>query len=299
MRVTDAMLTQSYLTGLNASKIRKHKIQEQISTGSKVNRPSDNPSGANRILQLNEQISSSDSFLKNITNSKSFVNSTISSLQHINQNITSISTLIVQSKNSLSGNPSLTADQIEMLFESIVTAANGEYDGKFLFGGTDFSDKPYTYDKATQTVTTNVSIDGEHIINVAKNNKIKINLTGEEVFGERFPEAGNKNIFEAITSVITSFRNGTPLNDDDVKAIELFGAHSLNKLSVAGDLVNRLTFTEELLDNQIFEMMELRSKEQDVDIAEAIMNLQNEDYLMNLSHKMASMILPKTLLDYL
>jgi flagellin-like hook-associated protein FlgL len=43
----------------------------------------------------------------------------------------------------------------------------------------------------------------------------------------------------------------------------------------------------------------LLSSEQDVDMARATVDLQAQDYSLQLSYKIASMILPKSLLDFL
>jgi flagellin-like hook-associated protein FlgL len=70
-------------------------------------------------------------------------------------------------------------------------------------------------------------------------------------------------------------------------------------MSEAGNIQNRLEDTQNMLQSQDLETRELLSKEKDVDMAAALIQLQNEQYSLELSYKVSSMILPMSLLDYL
>ena len=78
-----------------------------------------------------------------------------------------------------------------------------------------------------------------------------------------------------------------------------FNKHILDKTTEAGNITNQLANTQDLLANQKSVLEGLLSSEQEIDIAKAIMELQNKDYLLQLTYKVSSTILPKSLLDYL
>lgn len=107
------------------------------------------------------------------------------------------------------------------------------------------------------------------------------------------------NIFNVLTSVRDKYAAGQQPNDNQRKAIEAFSAHILNKLSVAGNVSNRLDDTKELLDQQQLETTDLLSKERDTDVAKTIIDMQSQQYSLEMLYKVSSMTLPKSLLDYL
>ena len=63
--------------------------------------------------------------------------------------------------------------------------------------------------------------------------------------------------------------------------------------------MNKLESTNDLLTNQTIELQELLSKEKDVDLAEAIMQMNNTQFNLDMGYKISSMILPKSLMDFL
>ncbi|HBS58183.1 MAG TPA: hypothetical protein DEA44_02830, partial [Firmicutes bacterium] len=57
MRITNGMQSNSLLRSLQGSNERSYKLQEQLSTGRRINRPSDDPVGVSRSLKLNRDLS--------------------------------------------------------------------------------------------------------------------------------------------------------------------------------------------------------------------------------------------------
>jgi flagellin-like hook-associated protein FlgL len=68
---------------------------------------------------------------------------------------------------------------------------------------------------------------------------------------------------------------------------------------MAGGISNKLQATEDILFNREIETLELLSLEKDVDMERAIIDLQTAQYTLDVSYHISSMILPKSLLDYL
>jgi len=107
------------------------------------------------------------------------------------------------------------------------------------------------------------------------------------------------DIFNKLIEIRDNLRNGIKPTDEDVKAIEDFSTSVRNHLSEAGNVSNKLDASGEILSNQVLTLEGLISKESDVDIAAAMIDLQNYDYSLQLSYKMSSMFLTKSILDYI
>ncbi|MCH8033277.1 MAG: flagellar hook-associated protein FlgL [Bacteroidetes bacterium] len=107
------------------------------------------------------------------------------------------------------------------------------------------------------------------------------------------------DIFNTLLTIKNKLENGELPTDEEVARVTNFNKHILNKLANAGNIINKLQDTKDVLSNQQFVLTGLISDEQDVDIAKAILELQNQDYILQLSYKISSMVLPKSLLDYI
>lgn len=107
------------------------------------------------------------------------------------------------------------------------------------------------------------------------------------------------DIFNLLKGISDNLRNGILPTPEQKAAVEAFNSHLLSTLSSTGNVINQLTSLQSMLDQQ---MLDLQQAEQDVngvDVEKAIIDLQNQDYMLQLSNQLASMILPMSLMDYL
>ena len=113
----------------------------------------------------------------------------------------------------------------------------------------------------------------------------------------------NKNqdadIFNVLISMKNKLNNGERPNDNQVKMVNNFMNHLTDKMSEVGNISNKLSDATELIDVQKLEVQEYMSIEKDVDMAEAIIDLETSQHNLDINYRISSMILPKSLLDYI
>lgn len=297
MRISDRTLATSFLINVNKTKEKIQDLQTQILTGSKINAPSDSPSGTSRILRIGEQVQSYEIYKKNIENGLSFVETTVSTMEAIQTEVEKLDVLFVDINNPTGGNDlTKVADQVYSALKSIIEQANTEYDGKYVLGGTEFSGQPYGFNAAGDAVEMKVAnISGEQKIRISKNVTEKINTTGNEIFGN----IDGTDIMNRLLNIYNDLKSGNKPSDADKAALKDFNKNLTSVISKSGDTINRFNSTNELIDNQLIGLKSLFSKENDVDVTQAVIDLQNQQYYLDVSYKMSSMILPKSLLDYM
>ena len=297
MRVTDRLLQNGYLANLNNNKVSMTKTQEQLTTQSKVNKPSDSPLSTNRLLRLNSQASDISTYIDNIESSFGFIDATVNALDGVQNNVQRVMVDLTTINNAaIDSELSTFADQLQVYLDSMFEYSNSEFNGKYLFGGTDSSQAPYTKAGSPVTYTQSTAdTSGVAKIKISDNISQKINITGNEVFGA----IDGTDIFNRVQDIIDDLRNGIKPSDADVTAIESFNAKVIDRMSAAGNLRNRLENTKDLLDQQELNVQKLISSEKDVDMAKAIIDYENQQFNLDLTYKVSSMILPKSLLDYL
>ncbi len=297
MRISDSMLQSNFISNLNYSKTEMERLQTQIASNSKINKPSDSPSGTAKIMRLRSNITQTKDFIGNIDNSIAFVDESMRGLEYILDQTTKILVDLAETKNpSNDGNLNSFANQIDASLNIILESANLEFNGQFIFGGTDDSTVPYgfTADKSAVELKSN-DVSGYRNVKISKNTTQKLNVPGSQLFGD----IDGTDIFNKLIEIRDNLRAGTRPTDADISFVENFGDNIRDNLSEVGNLSNKLIDSKMISQNQILTLEDLISKESEIDLAAATIELQNYDYSLQLSYKMSSMFLTRSLLDYL
>lgn len=306
MRVADRTLAQNFLTTINRTKEDVQNLQIQLASGSKINKPSDDPTGIWRSLKLNEKMANNDTYKSNVETSLSFLGTTTSAMESILGEIEDVETSFTDIQNPVNrGSYATIGQKIEHVLKSILSTSNTEFEGKYIFGGTDYTQTPFDFNAAgTAIIQKTNNNSGEQLVRISSSFVQKVNITGDELFGSMpsstDPITGNEtDIFNTLLRISNGLKAGNAPSSADTKIVKDFRTHLLDKTTNAGEIVTKLQNTSDLLDSQSLELENLLYTEMKVDPAKAITELQNQQYYMELSYKMASMILPQSLLDFL
>ena len=162
-------------------------LQEQAATGSRINRASDDPSAAYRVLGLNSQQRYQANFIDNI-------NRAIDTQTLASEILLKISPILIEAKSSLTGilngingqsGRDMLADQIDDVLEQMVSFANTKNVNEYIFGGENTSSIPYVVQRNENgeiaRVTYQGSTDGRNI-ELAPGVQSDITFAGNDVF---------------------------------------------------------------------------------------------------------------------
>jgi len=162
------------------------RLQEQASTGSYVNRVSDEPTTAYRILGLNSQQSSLENYIDNLSSAMTTLELSSTIVGDMLSTLTETKTRLTQISSGIYGEDGQqqTAEVINDALEQILALANTEHAGQYLFGGSNTSSAPYVAEY-TYGEITNVTYQGgsdHRDIEVASNIQISVFYSGESLF---------------------------------------------------------------------------------------------------------------------
>ncbi|MBN2590866.1 MAG: flagellar hook-associated protein FlgL [Sedimentisphaerales bacterium] len=162
------------------------KLQEQASTGSRINRISDDATSAFKVLGLGSQQKSLDNYINTITEttdslelSSGIIQNIISSLSNVRSQITQVSSGIYTDDAR-----ERTAEGINDILEQVVTLANTKNLGQYIFGGGNTETAPYQVERTDGRITS-VTYHGSlqnRNVEVADGMQTNPLLVGEEVF---------------------------------------------------------------------------------------------------------------------
>lgn len=176
--------TVSFGINLNTEAIAR--LQEQASTGSKINRPSDGPSAAYQILGLNSQKRNLENYIDNLSNVVSTLELSSTIIENMTSTIVKTKTDITQIASGIYGEEARkrTADNINNTLEQMVSLANTKYMNQYLFGGSNTASAPYAVTRTNGKITS-ITYQGsnqDRNVEVAPGLKSSAYYIGDEIF---------------------------------------------------------------------------------------------------------------------
>ncbi|MFD2442730.1 flagellar hook-associated protein FlgL [Bacillus sp. CGMCC 1.16607] len=144
MRVTQSMLSNSNLKYISQNYNRLGSLQDQINSGKKITKPSDDPVIAMKGMRFRSQVVEVEQFKRNLNEGFSWMDNSDSALDEAGQVIQRIRELTVQASNdSYDANARQNiSKEIDRLQEHLVALANSKVGDNYIFNGTDTSNAP-------------------------------------------------------------------------------------------------------------------------------------------------------------
>ncbi|MFB0524946.1 MAG: flagellar hook-associated protein FlgL [Phycisphaerae bacterium] len=132
------------------------RLQEQASTGARINRPSDDPSDAYQILGLSSQQRSLENYIDNLSEMVDTLQITSTILGDMTSRLVETKTRLTQITSGIYGEMGRQriADAINDILEQIVSLANTKHAKQYLFGGSNTTSAPYVVQRTNGEITS-------------------------------------------------------------------------------------------------------------------------------------------------
>lgn len=301
MRITNNMLINNMLSNMNTNLTRLNLYQNQLATGKKISLPSDDPIVASRALKLRTDVAEIEQYRRNVDDATSWMEITETTLDQMGDIMKRVKELAVEGSNGTHTPDDMDKinQEIKQLKTQMIHLANTTYSGRYIFSGYK-TDKPLMDENGVFQIDI---ADSEQIFyEIGIGDDININVTGADLFNNGTDAAANDTssligTFDALISALESGDNtavGNLLTQIDADYDNI-----LRVRSGVGARMNRLELTSNRLDDDFTNFMKLMSKNEDVDIAEAIMNLINEENVYRASLSAGARVIQPSLIDFL
>lgn len=294
MRITENTFTQNFLLNVNNARLRMSRLQNQLTTGSKVGTVSDDPEAASRILRLQNSIARNEKYKENVRDGVALLTATAGSLDRFGDLLVEAKEILSRARNG-ARQPDLEtfANQIDQLITDLVHAANAQFNGKYIFGGTETTSPPFILAPDRSGVSVNPNgIRGEISILIGEGELQAINIDGETAFQ-------GTQIFDTLIQIRDAMRNGNPPTAAQIDAVNAHLNHVSAQGGRAGLMLTSLEMADRLLDDRGVQLAALLSADADTDYAEATMLLKKEELMLDAALSTGAKLLPKSLLDFL
>jgi flagellar hook-associated protein 3 FlgL len=294
-RITQNMLNTQLMRNLNSNLRRMDNSQNQLATGRRINKPSDDPVGIAFGLRYRSEISANDQYESNANSAVSWMDYTDVTLNQAGFVLQRVRELTVQAANGTNSAEGLQAikSEISQLTEQMVTIGNSEFNGKQVFNGQLTDKKPYTLATAEKDVTDDQKINFELGAGV----KIGISITGNEVFGKA---GSSDNLFKVLKDIqahmdANDFKGLT----NDIGALDKRMDGFLEARADIGAKSNRIELILDRLKDIGINLQSLQSKTEDANVAEVITNLKTDENVYNASLDVGAKLIKPSLIDFL
>jgi flagellar hook-associated protein 3 FlgL len=292
MRVTQGMLASNSLRNLSNSYSQMGKYQDQLSTGKKITKPSDDPVVAMKGMYYRSNLTEVEQYKRNLSEAYLWMENSESGVEQVNSSLQRARELVVQGSNgTLSGtDKQAIAREIEQIKKDIVSVANTQVAGRYIFNGTNTSVAPVS-DSETGAPQASLNTN-DYSVEVSRGVSLKSNINSENVFGQKLFDT-LQSIQESLDGVATGDLN-TLLGDLD-KQMDVLSAER----SELGARYNRLEMVESRIDQQEVVANRILSDNEDADIERVITDLTTQESVHRAALSVGARIIQPTLMDFL
>lgn len=316
MRITNTSMIKNHMYDTQENLTRMSKINEQINSSKMVNRVSDDPHKAIRIMNLNNEIRYTEKYNYNIDETVGWMDTTDGSLDHLGNMLGDIKDDILKVGNGVYSDEEFKAIQAEVneKIKEIADVMNTTYGGKYMFGGTNVDEPPITMEDKNGVITLKINPNsniGDLRADISDGINIDYNISAGEIFNGKDNNGTPIDFLEEINNVsklMDKVVNGT--DDEKSKAKkELLGTtkdnidnlynHSLDERTSLGVRVNTAEKVKGLNEENILNMKGVLSLDQDVNQVEKFIELKSVELVYQASIKVGTTLMQPTILDYL
>lgn len=293
MRITSNVVINNMMKHLQKNMSDLDELNQQLASGKKFQKPSQNPIGVAKSMEFDSLIKNNKQYKRNLDETRNWLNASESAVADLGKVLQRARTLAVQGANgTLTANDRENlAVEVDQLQGELLDIANSRLGTRYLFGGQVTGEKPFNEElspddpgwyqgdhnpikrEINSGITMTVSVDGKKLFQMAA---------------------------KSVKSLSENLKGNNPdeINNDIDKIDDALGEYLSTRAEI-GAKINRLDLVESRLDNQILNLKGVKSKNEDIDIAETITNLKMEESVYQASLSIGARIIQPTLVDFL
>lgn len=207
-RIADSTINSQLTSRINAQRTQIGALEERLASGKRINRVSDDPMGAQAVINLRTSQTEIEQFKRSATLVDQKLINADDSLNKYGDLLDRVRTLLSQgmSDTSTPQSRAASATEIETLRGRILSLANSKNADEYVFGGTRQTGPPY--DPLTGAGAATASVE-QYVQVEPGGTPIQVSVIAEKVF-----EDGTSDIFTDLTNAVAALRGtGDPVAD--------------------------------------------------------------------------------------
>lgn len=294
MRVTTAMLINTVVRNLEDRLTQMAKRQEELSSGRRLNRPSDDPGGVVSALRFRARLAEDLQYKRNMDDAIAWLNTTDAALREAVSTLQRVREIAVAGANQTLPTESLEAlaKEVAQLKAHLGDVANTDYAGRYIFAGINTLTPPYDPGTGTWSGTNDI-----FEYEIAPGVAVPVNIDGQAVFDS----ATLPKVFQVLDDLITDLQNGAAGNISITRLGEIDRNidNILSVLAEVGAQVNRLEMAKNRMETTDVDLTNLLAQVEDTDMARALVDLKSQENVYRATLAVGARIIQPSLVDFL
>lgn len=192
------MLIKNMLWNANNNLVSMSNYQNQLASGKKITRPSDDPVGITKVMKYKTDIRETQQYAKNIDDALGWLEVSESSITNIKDILQRVRELTVQAANgtNTAGDTDKMRVEIEQLTKEIMVSGNATSAGRYLFSGLETNKKLFNDDGTFAIDMSSERSDLKHVMayEVSVGEVMSVGVHPKDLFGV----VSNNNFFEGL-----------------------------------------------------------------------------------------------------
>jgi flagellar hook-associated protein 3 FlgL len=234
------------IAALNQTQQQENTATLELSTGSKINAPSDDPAGAAELVQNQAQSSQSDSFLSSASTINGLLSTADSTLSSVVTALQRAISLGVEGANGTlsDSDRAAIAQELSGIQAQLISLANTSYQGQYIFAGT-AETQPYVVDTTSPSGVSYAGNTGTNSVTIGNGYQLQTNLPGSQIFN-----GAGADVFQSVSDLINALQSNTGISSavnevstayNYLTAQRVFYGNAENQISDQQDYLNSET----------------------------------------------------------
>lgn len=297
MRVTSNSFPDNLIAHLQRLTGKMNTLQNQTSTGQRLSKVSDDPSAAVRVLTHQSERSHVAQYQRNAKRAEDIIAASTAGIRNLLK-VSDRANEMISLSSDVQGPTALNAygTELDALLEQALVNANANFNDEPLFGGTTANKRPFTAVRDASGRITSITYDGA-------TTTAQFQVAEGSTISPYTDHSTNQQILGLLNNVIAVRDALASGSDANVKAqaAAMQGSEDdlITILSGQGALQQRIEVETSENGTRYSDLAEQISRDGDIDLAQAIVQLTQNQNAYQAALMSASKVLDKSLLDYI
>lgn len=301
------MLSHNLLRNLEAAQGRMDQLQNQLSSGNRITRPSDDPVGIENALRIKSSISHVEQWKANASEGLAYMDTTDTTLGDMTSMLQRAKELATQGANGTMSEDDRNkiALEIDQIKEQMVQLANTKVGSKYIFGGT--ANKEPFPNGATQWQGSDDIVKFQ----VGSSLSLEISVNGRDLFGVDKgdptatptpipPDLTKIGMFKALDDLSTALKTSDmDAIQKSIGDLETQADNVVNYRAQLGARQNRMDSLYQQLDSTSLNLTQSLSDIMDADIAKTLVDFKSQENVYQAALSVGAKIIQPSLVDFM
>jgi flagellar hook-associated protein 3 FlgL len=313
MRVATDSFVNSMISQTNDLRAQLDTLENQVTTGLKVQAPSDDPGAMVTTLNDLANQSAEQQYGNNITTLQSQANSVYSVLQSLQTIVSQAQSIATEAGSATANQTTLNdyASQVTALIQQAVQLANSQdpETSQYLFGGTDSGQQPFTTTTDANGNVTGVTYQGNSSVNqseIAPGVTVSVNVPGVNTSGSGAPglitnSQTGADLFNHLISLQNDLLSGntSAVTGTDANNLQKDEDNVTYQVAYNGNVQTRLNTASSFASSQSNSLTQAISNVSGTDVVQAMVQLNQTQTAYEAALESTSRVMQVSLVDFL